>query len=159
MRVVEDDFLSAIDRGGAPRLLLAAGNGVVKRDGSLVMGAGSARALAEAYPQAPKAFGEMARKVGRLEGRGWYLYGLLAVRVGPGLAIGVFQTKGDWRERARVSLIAHSAKRLAEWMEENPGWEAHMAFPGVGLGGLEEREVLEALGERLLGLPVVLYRL
>jgi hypothetical protein len=159
VKVVEGDFLSAIGRKGAPRLLLAAGNGVVKRDGSLVMGAGSARALAEAYPQAPRVLGEMARREGRLEEGGWYLYGLLAVRVSSDLAIGLFQTKGDWRERASLSLIAYSAKRLAEWLEENPGWEAHMAFPGVGLGGLEEREVLEALRERLLGLPVVLYRL
>ncbi len=159
MKVVEGDFLSAIDRGGAPRLLLAAGNGVVRRDGSLVMGAGSALALARAYPQAPRVFGEMARKVGRLEGRGWYLYGLLAVGVGPGLAIGVFQSKGDWREPASLALVAHSARKLAAWMEENPGWEAHAAFPGVGLGGLEERGVLEALEEHLRGLPVVLYRL
>jgi hypothetical protein len=159
VKVVEGDFLSAIDRGGAPRLLLAAGNGVVRRDGALVMGAGSARALARAYPQAPRVFGEMARKVGRLEGRGWYLYGLLAVRVGPGLAIGVFQTKGDWREPASLALVAHSARKLAEWLEENPGWEAHMAFPGVGLGGLEERGALEVLEGHLRGLPVVLYRL
>jgi hypothetical protein len=158
VKVVEGDFLSAIGRKETPRLLLAAGNGVVRRDGSLVMGAGSAKALAQAYPQAPRVLGEMARREGRLEEGGWYLYGLLAVRVGPGLAIGVFQTKGDWREPASLSLVAHSARKLAEWLKENPGWEAHMAFPGVGLGGLEERGVLEALRE-LSGLPVVLYRL
>jgi hypothetical protein len=145
VKAVKGNFLSAIDRGGAPKLLLATGNGVLRRDGSLVMGAGSAKALAEAYPQAPKLFGEMARKVGRPEGRGWYLYGLLAAQVGPDLAIGVFQTKGDWREPASLALVAHSARKLAEWMEENPGWEAHVAFPGVGLGGLEEREVFAVL--------------
>jgi hypothetical protein len=160
MKVVKGDFLSAaIDRKGAPRLLLAAGNGVLKRDGSLVMGAGSAKALAKAYPQAPKTFGEMVRKMGHLDGRGWYLYGLLATQVGPCLSIGVFQTKGDWREAASLSLVAHSARKLAEWMEENPGWEVHMAFPGVGFGGLEERRVLEVLEKRLRGLPVVLYKL
>jgi len=159
MKVFEGDFMSAIDRGNPPKLLLATGNGAVKRDGSLVMGAGSARALAEAYPQAPKVFGEMVRREGQLEGRGWYLYGLLALRVSPNLSIGLFQTKGDWRGPASLSLVAHSARKLAEWMEENPGWEAHMAFPGVGLGGLEERKVLEVLEERLLGLPVVLYKL
>jgi hypothetical protein len=68
VKVVEGDFLSAIGRGGAPKLVLAAGNGAVKRSGELVMGAGSARAFARAYPEAPRVFGEMARKVGRLEG-------------------------------------------------------------------------------------------
>jgi hypothetical protein len=159
MEVVKGDFLSAIGLEGVPRLLLAAGNGALRGDGALVMGAGSAKALAKAYPQAPKLFGEMLRKEGHPGGKGWYLYGLLAVRVGPDLSIGLFQTKGDWREPASLALVAHSARKLAEWLKENPGWEAHMAFPGVGLGGLEEREVLEALRERLLGLPVVLYRL
>jgi hypothetical protein len=159
MRVVKGDFLSVIDREGSPRLLLAAGNGVVRRDGSLVMGAGSAKALAKAYPQAPKVFGEMARKEGRFEERGWYLYGLLTVRVSPSLSIGVFQTKGDWKEPASLSLVAHSAQKLAKWMKENPGWEAHMAFPGVGLGELEEGKVIEVLEKYLLGLPVALYKL
>ncbi len=158
--VCEGSFLEPIGaKPGASRLLLATGNGVLRRDGALVMGAGSAKALTRAYPQAPKLFGEMARKVGRLEGRGWYLYGLLVAQVGPALSIGLFQTKGDWREPASLSLVAHSARKLAEWMEENPGWEAHVAFPGVGLGGLEERGVLEVLEEYLRGLPVVLYKL
>jgi hypothetical protein len=159
VKVVRGDFLSAASQGSAPKLLLAAGNGVVKRSGELVMGAGSAKALAKAYPQAPKAFGEMARKEGDLDERGWYLYGLLTLRVSPNLSIGVFQTKGDWKEKATLSLVAHSARKLAEWMKENPGWEAHMAFPGVGLGGLGERGVIEVLEERLRGLPVVLYKL
>jgi hypothetical protein len=34
-----------------------------------------------------------------------------------------------------------------------------MAFPGIGLGGLEEEEVLEVLEPILGDLPVVLYRL
>jgi hypothetical protein len=159
VKVVKGDFLSALGRGGCSKLALATGNGVVKRDGSLVMGAGSARALAEAYPQAPRVFGEMARREGRLEGRGWYLYGLLAVSVPPGVSHGDSQTPRDSRRPASRSLSAHSARKLAEWMAENPGWEVHMALPGVGLGGLEERGVLEVLEESLRGLPVVLYRL
>ena len=73
--------------------------------------------------------------------------------------MGVFQSKGDWKAPANLSLIAHSAKKLAEWARKNPGWEVHMAFPGVGLGGLKEGEVLEVLEEHLRDLPVVLYRL
>lgn len=159
MEVVKGDFLSAVGQGGAPRLLLATGNGVLRRGGALVMGAGSAKALAEAYPQAPKVFGEMAQKGIRPEGKGWYLYGLLVVGVEPSLSIGLFQTKGDWREPANLSLVAYSARKLAKWLKENPGWEAHMPFPGVGLGGLGESEVLDVLEEFLRGSPVVLYML
>ncbi len=68
------------------------------------------------------------------------------------------RTKGDWRAPADLTIIAHSARKLAGWLRDHPGWEAHMAFLGVGLGGLGEGEVLEVLGPLLGGLPVVLYR-
>lgn len=153
MRIAKGNFMAA-----SKGLLLATGNGVVKGDGSLVMGAGAAKALARSYPHLPRVFGRMAQSKPRMVG-GWHLYGLLVLQVAPGLHAGVFQTKGDWKEPASLSLVAHSARKLAEWMEENPGWEVHMAFPGVGFGGLEERRVLEVLEEHLRGLPVVLYKL
>jgi hypothetical protein len=157
MVIAKGNFLNP--QGGVPRLLLATGNGVVRGDGTLVMGAGAAKALAQAYPWAPKVFGAMARQAPRPNGQHWHLYGLIAFKVNPGLAVGVFQSKGDWKAPANLSLIAHSAKKLAEWLRSNPGWEVHMAFPGIGLGGLPEEEVLEALEPILGDLPVTLYKL
>jgi hypothetical protein len=151
MRIAKGNFLTA-----AKGLLLATGNGVVRKDGLLTMGAGSAKALARAYPYLPRVFGRMAR--GRPNMGGWHLYGLLALEVAPGLSVGLFQTKGDWRDRAELGIIRYSATALAEYLEGNPR-EVHMAFPGVGLGGLEEEEVLEVLEPLLGGLPVVLYTL
>jgi hypothetical protein len=151
VRVVKGNFLSA-GRG----LLLAAGNGVLRGNGTLVMGAGSARALARAYPHLPRIFGRMARSEPRMGN--WHLYGLLIIQVAPGLHAGLFQTKGDWRDRADLSLIAYSARKLAEWLKKNPGQEAHLAFPGVGLGGLEESEVMEVLEPIFGDLPVTLYK-
>jgi hypothetical protein len=152
MTITKGNFMAA-SRG----LLLAPGNGVVRRDGHLVMGAGAAKALARAYPYLPRVFGRAAR--GTTDMGGWHLYGLLIIQVAPGLHAGVFQSKGDWREPASTALIAYSARKLAEWLKSNPGLEAHMAFPGIGLGGLEEEEVLEVLEPILGDLPVVLYRL
>jgi hypothetical protein len=88
----------------------------------------------------------------------WHLYGLIIIQVAPGLQAGLFQTKGDWRSPADLSLITYSARRLAEWLSNNPGQEVHMAFPGVGLGDLEEGEVLEVLEPILGDLPVTLYK-
>ncbi len=152
MVVVKGDFLS-VGRG----LLLVPGNGVVRRDGALVMGAGAAKALARAYPHLPRVFGKMARSLPNMGG--WHLYGLLVFKMAPSLSVGLFQTKGDWKDRAELPLIGYSARKLAEWLRNNPGWEAHLAFPGVGLGGLDEREVLEVLEPILQGLPVTLYKL
>jgi hypothetical protein len=151
-RVVKGNFLSA-GRG----LLLAAGNGVLRGDGTLVMGAGSAKALARAYPHLPRVFGRMARREPRMGT--WHLYGLLVTQIAPGLYAGLFQSKGDWKSRADLSLIAYSAEKLAEWLKSNPGQEAHLAFPGVGLGGLGEEEVLRVLEPILRDLPATLYKL
>jgi len=151
IQVVKGNFLSA-SRG----LLLATGNGMVRGDGTLVMGAGSAKALAQSYPHLPRVFGRMARSKPRIGG--WHLYGLLTLDVVPGLSVGLFQTKGDWRDPANIALIKFSAAGLAAELEKNPQ-EVHMAFPGVGLGGLEEEEVLEALELFLKDFQVFLYKL
>jgi hypothetical protein len=151
VQVVRGNFLSA-----SKGLLLATGNGVLRKNGALVMGAGAAKALAQAYPFLPRVFGRMAQSAPDLGG--WHLYGVLVTRVAPGLSVGLFQTKGDWRDRANVNIIKYSAAVLANHLERNPQ-EVHMAFPGIGLGGLSEDEVLEAL-ELLLGnFEVFLYRL
>jgi hypothetical protein len=151
VQVVRGNFLSA-----SKGLLLATGNGVVRKDGSLVMGAGAAKALAQAYPHLPRVFGRMARGMPDLGG--WHLYGLLTLRVAYGLSVGLFQTKGDWRDQANIGMIKFSAAALANHLERNPQ-EVHMAFPGIGLGGLSEEEVLEAL-ELLLGdFKIFLYKL
>jgi hypothetical protein len=151
MRIAKGNFLAA-----ARGVLLAPGNGVVRRDGHLVMGAGAAKALAQTYPFLPRVLGRMARSTPNMGG--WHLYGVLATRAAPGLSVGVFQSKGDWKERAELGIIRYSAIVLAKYLEENPQ-EVHMAFPGVGLGGLEEDEVLEVLEPTLRDFPVVLYRL
>jgi hypothetical protein len=137
VKVVKGSFLSA-GRG----LLLAAGNGVLRGNGTLVMGAGSAKALARAYPHLPRIFGRMARSEPRMGN--WHLYGLLIIQVAPGLHAGLFQTKGDWRDQADLSLIAYSAKKLAEWLKKNPGQEAHLALPGVGLGASRRKRSSES---------------
>jgi hypothetical protein len=153
--VYEGNFLEPVEMGrGASKLLLAAGNGVVRRGGALVMGAGSARALAEAYPQAPRVLGEMARAGEKMPSGGWYLYGLLATPIRPDLQVGVFQTRGVWKEEADPLVIIYSTALLARWIRGHPNWEVHMAFPDVGPGESRRAEVLRALKrilEELLG--------
>ncbi len=149
IRVVKGNFLSA-GRG----LILAPGNGVVRKDNLLTMGAGAAKALAQAYPHLPRVFGRMAQREPRIGN--WHLYGLLVIQVAPGLHAGLFQSKGDWKDRASLGIIRYSAAVLAKYLEGNPQ-EVHMAFPGVGLGGLKEEEVLGVLEPILGDLSVTLY--
>ncbi len=144
MVLVRGNFLEPETGREAPKLLLAAGNGVVRRDGSLVMGVGSALALARAYPQAPRAFGEMARKKEKMY-PGWYLYGLLATPMRPDLQVGVFQVKGVWKEEPNPLIIGYSAALLAGWLRDHPDWEVHMAFPEEKPGESRRAEVVSVL--------------
>lgn len=156
MKVVKGNFLKGLE---APHALVAAPtNGVLTSQG-LVMGAGAARALAEVNPQLPILFAEAIRRKGVYRD-GVYLYGFVAVEV-DGRPYGAFQSKGHFRGRADLALIRLAASRLQEFLEEHPGLEVHLAFPGIGLGKLKPEKVLEVL-EKALG-PVkdriLLYRL
>lgn len=88
-RIAKGNFMAS-----SSGLVLATGNGMVRKDGHLTMGAGAAKALAQAYPHLPRAFGRMAQSKPRMSG-GWHLYGVLTLQVAPGLHAGLFQTKGD----------------------------------------------------------------
>lgn len=155
MKILKGNYLQA-SRPGV--VLVAPTNGVITPRG-LVMGAGAAKALAEAEPRLPRLFAETIRREGAYQG-GVYLYGFVAVEVG-GRSYGAFQTKAHFRDRADLRLIRLAASRLRQFLEERSGLEVHMAFPGIGLGGLKPGEVLEALEEALgeVGNRVVLYRL
>ncbi|BDG18828.1 hypothetical protein TthSNM11_10310 [Thermus thermophilus] len=156
MIVKRGNFLAGLQAPGT--LVAAPTNGVLTSRG-LVMGAGAAKALADRVPGLPQALAEAIRREGRRQGGAW-LYGFVAVELG-GRFYGAFQTKGHFRDRADLALVRLGASRLRRFLEERPGLEVHMAFPGIGLGGLKPEEVLEALEEALAGVGdrVVLYRL
>ncbi len=152
MRVKRGNFLAAL--GDRRAIVVAPTNGVLTPRG-LVMGAGAAKALAEAEPRLPVLFAEAIRREGVYRG-GWWEYGLVVVG-----RYAAFQTKGRFQDRADLRLIHLASSKLRRFLEARPGVEAHLAFPGIGLGGLEPGEVLEVLEEALGGVGdrVVLYRL
>lgn len=100
------------------------------------------------------------KRIGTFERHGLrydkYLYGFSKFFVNPtknGEWIGAFQTKIEWWERSRLSLIGYSIEALNSWIDglEIPMTFA-MNFPGIGLGGLTRREVepiLEDLNPRI----------
>lgn len=151
MRVCRGDFLRGLE--DPQGVVLATTNGVVKRDGSLVMGAGAAKALAERFPELPRILGAQAALTKRP-------YGVIVVEL-EGFRVGAFQTKRDWRDPADPALITYSARLLKAYLMAHPDLRAHFPFPGVGLGGLREDQVLPILERELGGVGdrVFLYRL
>lgn len=142
--IVRGDFLRGLaDPNG---LVAAPTNGVIT-PGGLVMGAGAALALAQRRPALKQALARRIEREGTQEGRFWR-YGFVAVRLG-GHLFGAFQSKRDFRAGADLELIAYSAERLAVWLAEHPSVAVHLAFPGIGLGGLAPEAVLEVLEKGL----------
>ena len=102
-------------------------NGNIK-DGKLIMGAGAAKAMRDRYP------GIDRWAATQITGKryGWISNG----------TVGMFQSKINYWEPSTVKLIEFSVKKLLAWLEQRPGITVALNFPGIGLGGLTEEEVL-----------------
>jgi len=145
VRVIHGDFLEGLrDPDG---IVLASTCGVITRGGRLVMGAGAARALAHRFSGLADEFGRLVRLSGVFRGDHW-VYGLV-VTTYRGYLVGAFQTKGHWRDPSSLDLVRFSASKLGRYLEANPDIRVHMAYPGIGLGGLGQEDVSRVLEEEL----------
>jgi len=155
IRVVYGNFLRGLDDPHG--VVLAPTCGVLTRDGSLVMGAGAARALAARLEGIARDLGFRVRTSGTFNGDHW-VYGLVVVPHGDHL-VGAFQTKGHWRRPASPEIIRLSASKLRAFLEAHADLRAHLAFPGIGLGGLPRERVSAILAVELAPVSprVVLY--
>lgn len=115
-------------------------NGMVRKDGRAVMGAGIARAAASRYPGIDRRLGELIAAAGNrvhLLHRGGAEPWPEEAR-----ALVSYPTKHDWRKPSPLELVIASARQLVE-LADDEGWE-HIVLPrpGCGLGGLSwTREV------------------
>ena len=123
-------------------------NGIVKKDGCAVMGAGVARAAADRYPGIDQRLG------GLLGERGNEVHILHRAGAEPWAdeqrSLLAYPTKNHWREPSDLELMVAGARRLDQLASEN-GWQrVIMPRPGCGLGGLDwNREVRPALAPLL----------
>lgn len=103
-------------------------NGIVKSDGTAVMGAGLALAAAKINPWMPAKLGKFINE-----------YGNRPFNLGEGYAS--FPTKNHWRDPSDLLLIIYSATMLVE-MADKFNWEHIVSVkPGCGLGGLQWPDV------------------
>ncbi|WJZ23542.1 Macro domain-like protein [Listeria phage LIS04] len=111
-------------------------NGVVKRNGSAVMGAGIAK-------QATRRLKGIDEKLGaqlKLRGNHTQLIGYY-FPAGKRTAVVAFPVKHHWRDSADINLIQRSAKELVK-LSDKLGWsEIYLPRPGCGNGNLEWSEV------------------
>ena len=116
-------------------------NGVVKRDGKLVMGVGVAKQFRDRVDGIDTLLGMKVSKYGN------HVYHVMKSKTRRGYEFDIlsFPTKHDYRDKADINLIIQSAKRLVKWANLNDVDEVYIPSPGTGLGGLDKDLVYKAL--------------
>ncbi len=118
-------------------------NGVAKKDGKLVMGAGVAKQFRDRFAGIDQEAGTLVKQYGNICQIVW------SIHIGTPLSILAFPTKHHWRNPSYISLIEESALKLIELTNQN-GWKlVLLPAPGCSNGGLnfdkEVKPVLEKI--------------
>jgi hypothetical protein len=123
-------------------LYVVTGNSVVRKNGSLVMGKGSALELKNRVLGIDHEFGQIVSCFNKsnldycfvLGSDKKYFYGLL-------------QTKRNWKDKSDLELISKSLSCLNHHACKNKTLLIKVSFPGIGCGGLtsERSEILNML--------------
>ena len=111
-------------------------NGIVKPNGSLVMGAGVAKEAARRFPELPHLLGQLVDEKGN------------HVFIIEKFGIASFPTKHNWKNNSDMDLIVQSCREL-KWLSKK--WD-YVLLPrvGCGLGGLEwDNQVKPVVGSYL----------
>lgn len=136
MRVFKVNILSKNVLNSADAICFTS-NGMTKKDGRLVMGAGVAKQFRDTFPNLDQEAGTAVKTYGhRCQTVRQMMY------LGNSLNIISFPTKYDWKDKSDIKLIKRSAMQLME-MTNKYGWKAvYLPAPGVSNGGLSwENEV------------------
>lgn len=97
----------------------------------LVMGRGAALEAKKRYPGVDYAAAKLFDAL--------TFYGFLTV---PGYDLGLFQVKYNWRDDARIDIIARSTEMLCLFAENYTGhYNIVMNYPGIGNGNLIRADI------------------
>lgn len=114
----------------------------LKKDGSLVMGRGMARTVADKCPDAPQELGEKVRDFSIANNNAAFYF--LTHQL-PDQKVGLFQTRLHFSHRARFDLIWSAINRLRSYAGNHSDHRITMNFPGVGQEKLYPSEVMPLL--------------
>ena len=125
-------------------------NGVTRKDGRLVMGAGVAKDFNMKFKGVDRVLGSMVESNGNnVYYANLYDPSLSKVWTLNGVQYNVvsFPTKHHWSQPSDLGLIEKSAKQLKELADVYKWTKIVIPMPGCGLGGLKWNDVQEVLIE------------
>ncbi len=136
--IVKGDIFDYI---GVADAICVTTNGVVKKNGELVMGAGVAKEFADKFTNMSFILGCKVKEYGNHVFQVGYCHNKTAVLS--------FPTQHHYNAKADLDLIIQSANRLVKWANQRNAKSIIIPSPGTGLGGLDKSVVYEALNEIL----------
>lgn len=140
MKTMYCDDLFSIP-GKADEAYVVTTNGMTKKDGTAVMGAGIAKYAAQLFPNLPALLGRSLKKYGNR---------VFAYKVSPDgintYNVITMPTKHDWRDSSDLELIKTSCLQMMQVADVNGFTCIHMPKPGCANGRLDwETQVKPAI--------------
>lgn len=121
---------------------IATTNSYISLHGEVVMGRGAAKEAKERFPWFPRVLAQMISSGTKQGHLGKYGFILCFEKIGAAITIGAFQVKRHFRSKAEPDLIVTSTEMLAYYAQAHPAIAFIMNFPGIGFGGLSEKDVM-----------------
>lgn len=117
-------------------------NGVVKKDGRLVMGAGIALDFRKRFPDLDLDLGDYVSRNGNHVFLKYWTH-----KVGQNCWVASFPTKHDFYYKSELPLIKRSAQELVRAIDAFcPASKVLLTRPGCGMGGLTWEQVKPIIG-------------
>lgn len=134
-------------------------NGYINKQGALVMGRGAALQATKYYPNIAFQAATKAMMLGQQVAGNVYEYNLIPIvmRTRDNFnAVGLFQVKYRYDEKADLELIKKATTMLANYAKLSSNLSFRINYPGIGFGGLT-KEVVGPIIEELPGNVTVCY--
>ncbi len=122
-----------------PEAAVVTTNGMVKKDGRAVMGAGIARYARDEFHGIDELLGQLLKKYGN---RAYFMGSWQDGRrsrdgLSPSVFVATMPTKRDWRDPSDPALIRTSAAQLMTIADRNNLRKIYLPAPGCSNGGLD----------------------
>ena len=129
-----------------PGLIAVTTNSIVKSDGGLVMGRGSAGEIARLVPEIRfEGVRAIKRAWPNMKLDGTQDYGFIVVRMPTekSTGIGFLQAKRNWMDTSSRQTIVTGLDMLSEWASQRPDIQIRSVIPGWGCGQIGRGERLD----------------
>lgn len=138
------DIFSLPDSNGHKNIVCVTTNGMIKRDGTAVMGAGIAKTANMRFNVAGKLANSLRQNGNVVTDLGQYNW------QSSNFHLVAFPTKENWRDSSLLWLIERSACQLVEFADANNFEHIFLTRPGCGCGGLDWYDTVRPLLKNIL---------